>query len=168
MNTLNLKVGRMIKGCRVYVDGRQIALKRNKDGTLGGVYTTDRDEAEVTVVKLGEFGGSLWFIWAMLFFVISCFGIFNAHYDRRNITVNYRSVVRLSGQNCLRLEFNNFNEGQPALAYQSDCPVEIETNLFGLDRQAAKRRKILTWIEVFMWLALIVLVAILVVKAIIG
>lgn len=168
MNTLNLTVSRMIKGCRVYADGRQIALKRNKDGTFGGVYTTENDEAEITVVKLSEFGGKLWFLWAMLFFVISCFGIFNAHYDGRYITVNYRSVVKLSGQNSLRLEFNVFSEGQPALMAQSDCPTENSVNLFGLDKQARKRRKILTWIEVLLWIALIVIVAITVIKKVIG
>lgn len=168
MNTLNLTVSKLIKGCRVYADGRQIALKRNKDGTFGGVYTTDRDEAEVTVVKLSEFGCKLWFLWAMLFFVISCFGIFNAHYDNPYITVNYRSAVKLGGQNSLRLEFNGFAEGQPALAQQSDCPIENSVNIFGLDKQAKKRRKIVILTEVFLWLALIVIVAIIVIKKVIG
>ncbi len=45
MNTLNLTVSKPFKGSRVYVDGRQIALKRNKDCTYGGVYTTDNSEA---------------------------------------------------------------------------------------------------------------------------
>ena len=168
MNTLNLTVDKMPKGCRVYVDGRQIELKRNKNGAYCGVYRTDKAEAEVCVYKFSEVGTSFWFLWAMLFFVISCFGIFNAHYDRKCRTVGYRSVLKLNEDNSLRLEFNRFADGQSAVMFGSDCPIGISENIYGVDRQAKKRYKIITLVEVLFWLALIVAAALIVVFVVIG
>ena len=168
MNTLSLIVDKMNYGCRVYADGKQVELKRTKEGLYRGVYSTESDTVELTVIKVSEFGGKLWFLWAMLFFVISCFGIFNSRYDGRYTTVNFRSVVRLNGQNNMRLEFNPFNEGQPAVRYGSDCPTECQVNFYGIDRQAKKRRKLVTVPEVLLWIALIIFVAITVIKLIIG
>ncbi|MDE7379679.1 MAG: hypothetical protein K2N14_01380, partial [Clostridia bacterium] len=160
MNTLNLTVDKMYKGCRVYADGRQVELKRTPEGLYRGWCATEKDRIELTVIKVSEFGGPCWFLWAMLFFIISGFGIFNAHYDGRYTTVNYQAVVYLNGENNMRLEFNRFAEGQPAVKYGSDCPLENKVNVYGIDREAKKRRKIVTWIEVFLWIALIVFVAI--------
>lgn len=168
MNTLNLTVSKPFKGSRVYVDGRQIALKRNKDGTYGGVYTTDNSEAEVTVTKLSEIGGRLWFLWAMIFFVISVFGIFNAHYDRRCRTVNYSAVVKLKEDSHLRLEFNQFSDGQRAVNFGCDCPIGVKDNVYGVDTQAKKRFKIISLVEALVWIALIISTAVIVVFAIIG
>lgn len=168
MNTLSLTVDKMNYGCRVYANGSPVELKRTKEGLYRGLYSTESDVVELTVVKVSEFSGKLWFLWAMLFFVISCFGIFNAHYDGRYTTVNFRSEVRLNGQNNMRVEFNPFAEGQPAVRYGSDCQIENVVNLYGIDRQARKRRKLVTLTEVFLWLALIIFVAIAVVKSIIG
>ncbi|MDE6558020.1 MAG: hypothetical protein K2K39_02825 [Clostridia bacterium] len=168
MNTLNLTVNKALKGSRVYVDGKQIALKRNKDGSFAGTYTTDSSEAEVAVVKLSEVGGRLWFLWAMLFFVISCFGLFNAHYDRRCRTVSYRAVVKLNEVSNVRLEFNAFADGQRAAEFGSDCPIGISENIYGVDKQAKKRFKIISLVEALVWIALIISAAVLVVKLIIG
>ena len=71
--------------------------------------------------------------------------------------------MRLNGENSLRLEFNRFAEGQPAVLYGSDCPIVNNANIYGFDRQAKKRRRLLTLAEAFLWVALIITVVLIII-----
>lgn len=168
MNTLKLTVANAVRDCRFYIDGKQIALERGANGVQTAVWNTEREEAEIEIYKISELNGRLWFLSAIFFFVISCFGIFNSRYDKRCISVRYKAIVRLGQNTDLRLEFNRFAEGQPALSCFCDSSAEERENCFFTDKQAKKRFKLLTVVEVFLWLALIAVVAAFVIKAIIG
>ncbi|MDE7087632.1 MAG: hypothetical protein K2O67_05520 [Clostridia bacterium] len=168
MNTLTLTIGNMPKGCRVYADGKQIELEKNATGGLIGQYCTEKDTAEIIVSKVPEVACRFWFLWAMLFFIISCFGIFNSRYEKKGHTVQYRASVKLNTITNMRLEFNLLAEGQRAVSCGSDGEVEEYENIFYTDLKAKKRFKLLTLAEVFLWLALIAILAVVIVKKIIG
>lgn len=168
MNTVNITAARFPSDAYVFLDGKPVKLEGKDYLNRTATYQTESDVVEVTVKKVSEIGGKLWFLWAILFFFISVFGIFNPHYDKRYQTINYTQKFKLSGNNSIRLEINRFGNGLPAITCTNDCPAykEVE-NAFGIDAVAKKRFKILTAVEVLIWIAAVVGVAVGIVLAIV-
>lgn len=154
MKTINLSIsGAIIKDAVVAVDGNVLRFKKQKGGERTCTYTTEKDSAELTVTRANELGGKLWFLWAMLFFIISVFGIFNSKYDKRGTEINYKSRLTLGETTSVNLKFNRFKNGERAIECTSDNEVAEEENAYSQDTKTKKRVKILTAVEVLIWLA---------------
>ena len=122
----------------------------------------------MTVCKIHEASGALWFLWAFFFFVIGCFGIFDPRYDSRCRAVEYKIKFDLNEQNNFKLIFNRFAEGGRAIECVRDCTALEVMNYYYTDLKAKKKLKIFKIIKPFIWLALIAILVYVIVRAIIG
>lgn len=167
MNKINLKMPpHDFKNPTIKIDGKTINFKKQSNGEYAATYETEKDSVELTVTKLHEASGKLWFLWAFFFFVIGCFGIFDPRYDYRCRAIDFKLKLDLKEQTNLKLHFIKFSEGGRAIDCVRDCPAEEITNYYYTDMQAKKKLKIFKIIKPFIWLAIIALVIFLIVKGI--
>ncbi|MDE6868110.1 MAG: hypothetical protein K2J83_03075 [Clostridia bacterium] len=169
MKKINLKIApTAFKNPTVKIDGEIIPFKKQKTGGYSAEYSTEKDSVELTVNKVHEMNGKLWFLWSALFFILGCFGIFDPHYDSRCQAVEFRLKLDLNNVTDLTLHFANFTEGGRAIDCVRNCNAEEVTNYYYTDRKAKKRLKIFRIIKPFVWLAIVALAIFGVVKLIIG
>lgn len=154
------------KNPTIKIDGKEIKFKKQKNGEYAATYETENDSVELTVNKVHEASGALWFLWAFFFFVIGFFGIFDPRYDYRCRAIDYRLKLDLKEETNLKLHFIKFAEGGRAIDCVRDCPAEEITNNYYTDMQAKKKLKIFKIIKPFVWLAIIALAVFLIIKAI--
>ena len=148
MNEVNIKVTGGIKlNPIIFVDGKQLKVKKNQFGSLQATYTTDKDTIELSICKYLELSGKFWFLFAILFFIISIFGILNPFYDRKCIVIDSQHIIKLKEKNDVNIIFKNMvDQGQA---------VEIK-NIYYVDKKVKKRWIILIVTEVCVWVALII------------
>ena len=159
MNELNLHVAKssVITSPSVYIDGNLVSPTREKKSQRDVYqYATDKNCVEIVVKKRYELEGKWWFLMSMLFFFISVLGIFDARIGRKFYSVNYRARVYLKGNTNLQMSFRMFKEGERAIELKSDAEIEEVENEYFINKNLKKRRKILNWCKVLIWLALLV------------
>lgn len=158
MNTLELKVfGNKRMQTELEIDGNTIPIKKNSLGNIDYVYTTESDTAEIRLTKTLELNGPLWFLMSALFYLVSIFGLFDAHYDRKCQQINYRVIVFLTGTNALKIKMRPFALNKKATETVYDGEIEEIENTYCIDTQAKKRRRIVVALRFLPWLALVAL-----------
>lgn len=158
MNELNLQVSKssVLTSPSIYIDGNVAEIKKGKNGQRNTChYATDKDFVEIVVAKHYELEGKGWFLTSMLFFFISVLGIFDTRIGKRFYSVNYRARVYLKGTSNLQMRFNVFREGQRAIELQGDAEIQELENEYYTNKELKKRRKVLIWCKVLVWLALL-------------
>lgn len=169
MNVVNISVSKLPANAYLFIDGKPINLEGKRGINQTASYQTENGIIEITVKKLSEMSDKLWFFWGILFFLISFLGIFNPRYDRRCVTVEYTQKFQLYPQNNIHLEFNRVIAGKPAVNVRFSCLAYRETaNVYGVDKQAKKRFRILSAVEALIWLAVLGGCAYGIIKLIIG
>ena len=158
MKELNLQIAKssIVPSPSVSINGVDVPIKRGKNGQRDGCrFVTDSDSVEIVVEKHYELEGKWWFLMSMLFFFVSVLGIFDAHFGKRFYTVNYRAIVYLKGDANLQMSFRMFKEGERAIELKGDAEIEEIENSYSMNKQLRKRRRILIWCKVLIWLALL-------------
>ena len=159
MNELNLQIAKssVITSPSVYIDGNAVPITRGKNSQRDVCsYSTDKDYVEIVVAKRYELEGKWWFLMSMLFFFISVLGIFDTRIGKRFYSVNYRARVYLKGNANLQMSFNMFREGERAIELKGDAEIEELENQYGLNKTLRKRRRMLIWCKVLVWLAILI------------
>ena len=88
-----------------------------------------------------------------LFSIISIYGIFDVHYDKRPIKVDYHGKIRLTEMSDLTLAINPFNPANKLFQATGTCEIEDnETNRFLLNDKIKKRVKVVKWIRFLLFL----------------
>ena len=157
-----------IKNPTVKIDGTVIPFKKQQNGEYAAAYLTENDSVELTVSKVHEASGRLWFLWAFAFFIIGFFGIFDPRYDYTCRAIEYKIKLDLKDETNLKICFIRFTEGGRAIDCIRDCPAQEVVNYYYTDMQAKKRLKIFKIIKPFVWLALIILAVAITIVTIIG
>lgn len=158
MNELNLQIAKssVITSPSVYIDGNAVPITRGKNSQRDVCrYTTDKDYVEIVVVKHYELEGKWWFLMSMLFFFISVLGIFDTRIGRKFYSVNYRARVYFRGNANLQMNFRMFKEGERAIELKGEAQIEELENNYYSDKKLKKRRKVLIWCKLLVWLALL-------------
>lgn len=144
------------------IDNTPIKLKKNRNGTYEGVYTTEKDNVELCVYKYLEIKSKLWLLMSLLFFIVSLFGILSPRYDKRCIVLEYKVNLKLKDNTEVKLSANRFVNGGKAFEITTNAEHKELKNLIYVDNIAKKRLRILRVIEAIMWVVLvIVLIAVL-------
>lgn len=165
MNVINLTIKRAnFKNYTVMLDGQVMKLKKDSNGNYSCRYETQNNTADLTVYKVFELHATLWWLWAILFYIIGFLGIFSAGHDRKCQSLSYRLSTQLNPQNNIILEFLPFTEGRPAVRCALDCYATEMQNVYYIDRLAKKRRKLLAIPYLLLWIAAIAGVVILILK----
>lgn len=156
MSKLNLK----INGIRslnpvVTLDGKKIRMKTNSFGNCFADIEV-RDGAELRLVCWDSILSPLWLVWEMIFFVLSCFGIFAIGRERLIRPVDL-TIVLHPGENAsalIRLLNGKSGEG-PAAELECNFDAEMTENpCIDIDT-VKRRRKIALLIKIAAWVAII-------------
>lgn len=146
------------------IDGKTVKTKKNKYGNIQYSFDTEKDEIEVSVFRYLELNGRFWWLMAILFFVISIFGILNPPYEKKCIQIDYKVKLKLKENNDITIKLNvSSNDGKVG-RIETVCDCEEISNNYGIDKVAQKRKKIIKVCEVIAWIALIVTIVALICK----
>lgn len=119
------------------------------------------DTAEIEIVRKHELLSPAWLFWGLLFFIISCFGIFDVRYSK-NAPINCRFNVTSQGNGIVQFNPHIKKDGTGVIVSNDNCFVETLENSSD-EKLIKKRRKTLSIIKLLLWLALIATVVVLVI-----
>ena len=157
MNEVNIKVTGGIKlNPVIFVDGKQLKVKKNQFGSLQATYTTDKDSIDLQIFKYLELSGKFWFLFAILFFIISVLGILNPLYDQKCIVIDCHYVVKVKEKTDVNIIFKNMVDQGQAVEIKTENEVEEIKNIYYVDKKVKKRWIILIVTQVCVWVALII------------
>lgn len=168
MNEINFKmrIG-AISNPTVTVDGEAVKFEKSGSDYVGN-FKTDKDTVELEIFRYHEMSGKLWWLFSLLFFIVSVFGIFDMRLDRHGICIKYKSILHLKEKSEVSLSFNRPIDGKKAVECRCDCEAEQVDNAFYTDKTIKKRMKIMLAVKIVLWIALLAGIVVGVVFGIIG
>ena len=89
----------------------------------------------------------LWWLYAILSFIVSVFGIFNPPYDRKCISMDCSFIVKLKDVNNINIKFNSL----------SSSGFEEIKNEYTVDKIAKRRWIILLIARILAWIGIAIL-----------
>lgn len=160
MNELLIRVSNALyNNAEVLVNGKKERFVSNNRGSFELAVSGD-DNVEIEIVRKHELLSPAWFFWGLLFFIISCFGIFDVRYSktaplicRFNVTSQGKGTVQINP--CVK------KDGTGVVVTNENCFVETLENSSN-ETLVKKRRKTLRIVKLLLWLALIATVVLLV------
>ena len=95
MNEINFKmrIG-AISNPPFTFDGEAVKFEKSGSDYVGN-FKTDKDTVELEIFRYHEMSGKLWWLFSLLFFIVSVFGIFDMRLDRHGICIKYKSILHL-------------------------------------------------------------------------
>lgn len=158
MNRLIVKyAGYSTNKAYVAVDGQ--TLKFDKKGECA--FETEKPAVTVRVFNVLEASRRTYYLWSLLYFFISFFGIFDNYRDYSCRTVDAEFIVRISGETRLTIRNRAFNKKGESEAVTVECDGDYETvrNVQRVDVAAKRRTRIMTAVRIVLFIGVIALVA---------
>ena len=142
----------------VLVDGEVISCKKNEFGSYEVNIQTEKDEIEVAISRELELKSKLWWLYALISFIVSVFGIFNPSYDRKCISIECLFNLKLSEENnTIKIKFNTLSTSGKAVTVEGSDNCEEIKNEYSIDKTAKRRRIALLIIEIIVWIGVAIL-----------
>lgn len=167
MNTINLTLKGMQKNFypTVLVDDKPVKLVKNQFGGLNAKITTEKSSVNIKIQKYNELAGKLWFLMDIMFFIISLFGIFDVRKPKKCIVLDSEFNVNLTSD-VTNLEFfvSPLNLDNKNVEIKGEAEINEVKNLCYEDKILKKRKKILFFTKLGLWVCLSVLIIFLVIK----
>lgn len=137
-----------------FADGKEVKLKENNYSGYDGTFETEKEAVTIELVRRMELLSKLWFLYALVTFIVSVFGIFEPLYDKRCLEVNFKIVVSLKeGENNVKVAFNSPKDQEKVGKIEADA-VEVK-NQYAISKKAKNRWKLMLALKILFWLALI-------------
>lgn len=158
------------KDVYVFRDGKALSILRDKGKEYVEVDVQEGEEYTLEFVKKSEFSRPLWFVYAIVFWIIGIMGFFTPKFSKNTFSLNYKMTAKATDRP-LTLFFNVSNykyAPNVALKVVGEGEVSIEDEKYVEDKVARSRRKFYSLLSGVLRLAVIVIVAIAIVKKIIG
>ena len=167
MNKINLKVMGINSKVlpKIFVDGQVIKCKKNEFGSYQTQIETEKSEIEIIITRKLELRAKLWWLYALISFVVSLFGILEPFYDRKCIAIDCRFKVKINAENNINLRFNSLKSNGKAVVIETENEFEEIKNEYNVDKIAKKRFIILLIIKLLVWIALAIVIAMLIAKS---
>lgn len=157
MNKLNLKIsGINAKGVDVRIDGEHVKITKNKFGNKVVEYETENPTVNIKIKKYLEINSRAWFFWQLLFFFVSLFGIFDIRQDKRCLVLDCEFEVKLEEITTMNISMNYAKSVEKALKVDCNAEVNEIKNLAYVDERAKKRMKIMRFVKIFIFVAIII------------
>ena len=151
----------------VLVDGEVIACKKNEFGSYEANIQTEKDEIEVAISRELELKSKLWWLYALISFIVSVFGIFNPSYDRKCISIECLFNFKLSEENnAIKIKFNTLSSSGKAVTIEGADNYQEVKNEYTIDKTAKRRRIALLIIKILVWIGLAILIGWIIAKQI--
>ena len=128
------------------VNGKYVKVKRQKGYSTCSA-ECEGDKAEVIIYRTHHYVGKGWFIWNLLYFIVSIFGIFDVRQNKKFLVADCRFNVDIKENKSLSLKILPFASGK-LLEFENPEGIEEIQNLHFRDNEAKKKHKIMNWCKV--------------------
>lgn len=125
----------------LFVNGKRVRVKRQKDGTRRAVVSCDTAYAQVRFKRFFEVESPLFPLFSVLFFLLSGLGIFDLRASRDCRDLDLSFTLPLSGRDELFLSFLPFAADTPAVFVNGGTPVSFAANRYLLNETVRTRLK---------------------------
>ncbi len=105
-----------------------------------------------------ELKAKLWWLYALISFFVSLFGIFEPFYDRKCITLDCLYKIKLKDINEIKVKFNTLSSQGRAVEIETENQYEELKNEYHVDKIAKRRWIALLVIKIVIWIGLGILV----------
>ena len=158
MKTINLKMSGISSKLNpiVKIDDSVIKGKKNEFGSYEASYETKKDEVEISISRNLELNSKLWWLYSLISFIVSIFGIFEPPYDRKNIVVDCKFVVKLNDINEIKIKFNSMAKQGKAVEIETQNEFNEIKNEYYVDKKAKTKWRILIILKLIIWVAIII------------
>ena len=158
MKTINLKMSGISSKLNpiVKIDDSVIKGKKNEFGSYEASYETEKDEVEISISRNLELNSKLWWLYSLISFIVSIFGIFEPPYDRKNIVVDCKFVVKLNDINEIKIKFNSMAKQGKAVEIETQNEFNEIKNEYYVDKKAKTKWRILIRLKLIIWVAIII------------
>lgn len=159
MNSVKLKlVGINSKVIpNIFIDDQYVKCKKNEFGSYVTDFQTEKDEIKIAFSRELELKSKLWWLYAILSFIVSVFGIFNPPYDRKCISMDCSFIVKLKDVNNINIKFNSLSSSGRAVEVETETSFEEIKNEYTVDKIAKRRWIILLIARILAWIGIAIL-----------
>lgn len=157
MNKLKIKIKAPLKNLCVEIDGKVIEPKQNDYSNYYYDIETEKSSVNVVITRLLELETKLWWLWQMLYFVVSLFGILDLKQDKKQLKVFYNAEIELNGENFVDFTINR--SGDKAVnILNTNAEIKETENKLEKSKTAIKRKKIIKYSKIGAWILIFVIV----------
>ena len=168
MNSVKLKLvginSKLIPN--IFIDDQYVKCKKNEFGSYETDFQTEKDEIKIAFSRELELKSKLWWLYAILSFIVSVFGIFNPPYDRKCISMDCSFIVKLKDVNNINIKFNSLSSSGRAVEVETETSFEEIKNEYTVDKIAKRRWIILLIARILAWIGIAILLGWLIAKQI--
>lgn len=159
MNSVKLKLvginSKLIPN--IFIDDQYVKCKKNEFGSYETDFQTEKDEIKIAFSRELELKSKLWWLYAILSFIVSVFGIFNPPYDRKCISMDCSFIVKLKDVNNINIKFNSLSSSGRAVEVETETSFEEIKNEYTVDKIAKRRWTILLIARILAWIGIAIL-----------
>lgn len=159
MNSVKLKLvginSKLIPN--IFIDDQYVKCKKNEFGSYETDFQTEKDEIKIAFSRELELKSKLWWLYAILSFILSVFGIFNPPYDRKCISMDCSFIVKLKDVNNINIKFNSLSSSGRAVEVETETSFEEIKNEYTVDKIAKRRWIILLIARILAWIGIAIL-----------
>lgn len=159
MNSVKLKLvginSKLIPN--IFIDDQYVKCKKNEFGSYETDFQTEKDEIKIDFSRELELKSKLWWLYAILSFIVSVFGIFNPPYDRKCISMDCSFIVKLKDVNNINIKFNSLSSSGKAVEVETETSFEEIKNEYTVDKIAKRRWIILLIARILAWIGIAIL-----------
>lgn len=159
MNSVKLKLvginSKLIPN--IFIDDQYVKCKKNEFGSYETDFQTEKDEIKIAFSRELELKSKLWWLYAILSFIVSVFGIFNPPYDRKCISMDCSFIVKLKDVNNINIKFNSLSSSGRAVEVETETSFEEIKNEYTVDKIAKRRWIILLIARILAWIGIAIL-----------
>ena len=159
MNSVKLKLvginSKLIPN--IFIDDQYVKCKKNEFGSYETDFQTEKDEIKIAFSRELELKSKLWWLYAILSFIVSVFGIFNPPYDRKCISMDCSFIVKLKDVNNINIKFNSLSSSGRAVEVETETSFEEIKNEYAVDKIAKRRWIILLIARILAWIGIAIL-----------
>ena len=161
MNRLILKyAGYRTRQAYVAVDGQ--VVKFDKKGECA--FETEKQAVMVRVFSVLEAASPSYYLWSLLYFFVSFFGIFDSYRDFKCRRLEAEFIVRLSGETRVTMRNRAFNKKGESEAVSIECDggCEVVKNTQFVDKAARRRTLVMTAVRTILFAGAVALAVVLI------
>ena len=159
MNSVKLKLvginSKLIPN--IFIDDQYVKCKKNEFGSYETDFQTEKDEIKIAFSRELELKSKLWWLYAILSFIVSVFGIFNPPYDRKCISMDCTFIVKIKDVNNINIKFNSLSSSGRAVEVETETSFEEIKNEYTVDKIAKRRWIILLIARILAWIGIAIL-----------
>ena len=157
MNKLTIKVKSPLKNMCVEIDGKVIEPEKNDFSNYCYSAETEKSTVSVVITRFLELETKLWWLWQILYFFVSLFGILDLKQEKKQLKIFYSAEVELNGENVIDLSISR--SGDKAVnILNTNAEINETENKLEKSKIALKRKKVLKVSKIIAWIAIFAIV----------